>query len=226
MRPAWSLVRHILLLRPAAVAGRLLVHVRHRAALHGPWASLIHALLWHFPEELVERVLQAAREDAQKVIELARLAQQHRALLGFQALQGTQCPDAAVPEEYLHVKEFLLGQLVLQRIRQVAVHCWHVAEPSSWSLLILVCQLGKRLAAPSVAPDIATVVMMFRGVHALVMSPGDVPDGNNTLWSSRKFLEPNATVLGTCIFMSKKYVHVPDSLQKSQKGFRQEKSGH
>ena len=90
----------------------------------------------------------------------------------------------------------------------MAVLWWHVAEPSSWSLLIPVCQLGKRLAAPSVAADIATVVMMFRGVHALVMSPGDVPDGNNTLWSSHKFLEPNVTVLGT--------------LQKSQKGFRQD----
>ena len=29
-------------------------------------------------------------------------------------------------------------------------------------------------------------------MHASVMWSGGVPNGNNTLWSSRKFLEPNA----------------------------------
>ena len=50
---------------------------------------------------------------------------------------------------------------------------------------------------------------------------GDVPDGNNTLWCFGKFLEPNATAMVTSIFTQKKYVHVPVSLQKSRKGFRQ-----
>ena len=62
--------------------------------------------------------------------------------------------------------------------------------------------------------------------HVRTRGAGDVPDGNDALWSFQEFLEPNATTMGTCIFTQKKYVYVLVTLQRSQKGFRQEKTAH
>ena len=36
--------------------------------------------------------------------------------------------------------------------------------------------------------------------HVRARGAGDVPDGNDALWSFQEFLEPNATTLGTSIF--------------------------
>ena len=62
--------------------------------------------------------------------------------------------------------------------------------------------------------------------HVRARGAGDVPDGNDALWSFQECLEPNATTLGTSIFTQKTGAHVPVTLQRSQKGFRQEKIGH
>ena len=62
--------------------------------------------------------------------------------------------------------------------------------------------------------------------HVRARGAGDVPDGNDALWSFQECLEPNATTLGTSIFTQKTGAHVPVTLQRSQKGLRQEKIGH
>ena len=62
--------------------------------------------------------------------------------------------------------------------------------------------------------------------HVRARGAGDVPDGNDALWRLQEFLEPNATTMGTSIFTSKKEAHVPVTLQRFQKGFRQERIGH
>ena len=36
--------------------------------------------------------------------------------------------------------------------------------------------------------------------HVRARGAGDVPDGNDALWSFQEFLEPNATTMGTSIF--------------------------
>ena len=36
--------------------------------------------------------------------------------------------------------------------------------------------------------------------HVRARGAGDVPDGNDALWSLQEFLEPNATTMGTSIF--------------------------
>ena len=62
--------------------------------------------------------------------------------------------------------------------------------------------------------------------HVRARGAGDVPDGNDALWSFQECLEPSATTLGTSIFTQKTGAHVPVTLQRSQKGLRQEKIGH
>ena len=37
--------------------------------------------------------------------------------------------------------------------------------------------------------------------HVRARGAGDVPDGNDALWSLQEFLEPNATTMGTSILM-------------------------
>ena len=64
----------------------------------------------------------------------------------------------------------------------------------------------------------------FQTGRTLVCSREFKTDSN--LWNFQECLEPNATTLGTSIFTQKTGAHVPVTLHRPQKGFRQEKIGH
>ena len=44
-------------------------------------------------------------------------------------------------------------------------------------------------------------IICLAACHVRARRAGDVPDGNDALWSLQEFLEPNATTMGTSILM-------------------------